>query len=85
MQRSERFTTHYHCFGVAGLAPNSFRVDVHKRVQLGIQSFDFRQMRIGEFDRGELLLADLLGHDNGGKESKIVHFVLKSPGRRGRV
>ena len=64
----------HHCsFGVAGFAPNSLRVHVHERIQLRIQSLDLGEMGIDEFDRGYFLLADLLGHDNGRKESEITH------------
>ena len=67
------------CFGNASLAENPLCIQVHERVQFRIQTFDLGEMRVGEFDRRDFLLADLLRHAHRGKKGRIAHLLLLGP------
>ena len=67
--------TNYSGLSVACIVASPLGVDVHECIQFRIQTFDFREMGIDQFDRRNLPGADLLRHDRGGKEGEITHAI----------
>src|SRR5271165_1183585 len=76
VQRAKRFAAQHRSFGVTGFAPNTFGVDVHERVQFWVEPRDPQEMSLRQFDRRDLLLADLQRHLHGRKEGQFAHEIL---------
>ena len=62
MQRAEIFVPGHCLLRYASLTARSFCIHLHESIQLWIQFLNADEMRVHQFNRGQLFLADLFSH-----------------------